>query len=162
MKNLVVLLALAAAAGPAVAQTDPRQPAAQVAPTRLPAAAVLLLGAIDVPLTEQGMARAGLTEPVAAAVLSDSSRSRYLRARAVAAVARFRSPAGRALLERVAATDPDDELRIQAVISLARAFGPTDRPGVSAHLEALAHTAPGPVRGVIGNELTRLHGPLAE
>lgn len=152
MKTIALLLTIALAA-PALAQTAPGAPtdAVTVSP-----AAELLLGAIDVPLTDEGLARAGVTEDVAAAVAADGQRKRYLRARAVAATARFRSAKGRALLERLAARDADHEIRIQSIISLARAFGPADRASVTAALQAMQPTAPATVRPLLDAELARL------
>ncbi len=152
MKTIAMLLATALAA-PALAQTAPGTAPEAVVVTP---SAELLLGAIDVPLTDEGLARAGVTEDVAAAVASDGQRRRYLRARAVAATARFRSAEGRALLERLAAQDADHEIRIQAIISLARAFGPADPAGVGATLDALRSDAPDAVRPLLESERARL------
>ncbi|MCB9538999.1 MAG: hypothetical protein H6704_22450 [Myxococcales bacterium] len=87
MKTIAFLLATALAA-PALAQTAPGAAPDAVVVTP---SAELLLGAIDVPLTDEALARAGVTEAVAGAVAADGQRRRYLRARAVAATARFRS-----------------------------------------------------------------------
>ncbi len=154
----IPLLCAALLAAPAWAQTAPgaAPDAVVVAPS-----AELLLGAIDVPLTDAGLARAGVTEPVALAVAADGQRRRYLRARAVAATARFRTPQGRALLERLAAHDADHEIRIQAIISLARAFGPADPAGVGAALDALAPGAPDAVRALLDAERARLRASTA-
>ena len=146
MKTLVLTLLLAA---PAMAQT----PAKVEAP--VPATAKILLEAIDIFLTPQMMDKAGLTEAYAQAVVASDAR-RYIRARAISALAMFATPSARATLEEAAYRDADPEIRIQAVMSLSRAFGPTDKIGVRAVLRTVAQDAPETLRRVIVREQARL------
>lgn len=143
MKASLLLLGLAAA--PAVA--------APPAPTK---SAELLLGAIDVLLTPENIQKAGLTEAWATAVVDDAGARRYLRARAVGALALMQTPTARARIEHAALADADDEIRIQAVISLARAFGPADREQVTRFLRGAAESGPPALRTIVHGELARL------
>ncbi len=136
---LVLLLALAA---PAMA--------ADAAPT-----AELLLGAIDVPLTPEALAAAGVDEARATAVARDPARRRYLRVRAAGALGVLGTDGARRTLEALAAEDPDVEVRIQAVTALARVWAPRD-PAVAERLRALHAGAPRALGDVLAAELARL------
>lgn len=121
----------------------------------------VLLAAIDVPLTHEVIGRVGLTEAHAATRLADVSAKRYVRLRAVSSLPFFGTPTARALLERTAAEDRDVEVRIQAVTSLARGFGPGDPVGVLAALNGLAKGAPPKLAEAIAVEIGRLNTPPA-
>lgn len=117
----------------------------------------LLLGAIDVPIDPFTVAAAELTEARALEVAGDLNQRRYLRMRAVAALGVFASDAARATIEDFAAHDTDVEVRIQAVIMLARRFG-VDAPGrITAQLLALRPAAPPALARVIRAEVDRLN-----
>ena len=150
--SLVLVLNLSLAAG-----------AAAQAPTAEVPLPERLLAAIDVPLTLDTIERAGLTEAVALRVLGDATRTRYERLRAASALPFFATATARAALERVASTDSDLELRVQAVTGLARGFGLTDPQGVRATLDA-ALALPGTpayVREHWGRERVALTPPAA-
>lgn len=142
---LTALALLAALSGPAVAAPPAPTPEAE-----------MLLGAIDVMITPATLKQAGITEAWATAVVDDIKARRYLRARAIGALAIIGTDSARARIERAASADHDLEIRIQAVISLARAFGPADEERVNGFLKGLAPEAPEALRDVLHRELTRL------
>ena len=118
--------------------------------------AELLLGAIDVLLTAENMAAVGLDEARLLRVARDQTRRRYLRVRAVGGLGILGTAEGRRLTSTLAATDPDVEVRIQAVLSLARGFGRADPDGVARELRRLASEAPPAVGAMAQAELRRL------
>lgn len=140
-------------AGPASAQTAP----AEASP--LTPQADLLLRAIDIPLTPETIARAGLTPAEAMAVVADGEASRYARVRAVGALGVFGTLEARRVIERLAVADPDEQVRVQAVISLARVFGPDDRAAVAGFLVDRLELATPAVDRVVLKELERLYHP---
>lgn len=166
----VRVVASAAAAALAALVTLSALPAASSAaplpaPTPAPATAdavatgLTLLAAIDVPLTAEIITRMGLTESTATNALADRTAKRYVRLRAVGALPFFATKTARALVERTAAEDADEVVRIQAVTSLARGFGGTDRLGVLTALQALARKATPPVAEAIAAEIALLGPP---
>jgi hypothetical protein len=163
---ITLLLAAPAAADPfehaahpdahAAAAHASEHPAADSAATD-PRAAEMLLLAIDIPLTPETIERAGLTEAQAARVALDVKQSRYARVRALGALGVFGTDLGRRLIEAAAVADPDEQLRVQAVISLARVWGPDDRPTIGAFLvERLADDSTA-VGDAVLRELERLY-----
>jgi HEAT repeat protein len=121
-----------------------------------PASADLLLGAIDVVLDPMTVTAADLTEDHALSVARDPNARRYLRVRAVGALAIFGSARARAALREFARHDLDVEVRIQASVSLARGFG-VDAPGeTTAFLLQVADGAPPALARVIRHEVRRL------
>ncbi len=85
-----------------------------------------LLGAVDVPLTSARMEAAGVDEALALRVLDDGGGDRYLRARALSALAALATPAARTRIEAALRSDADPEIRIYAAIALSRRFGAHD------------------------------------
>lgn len=165
LPGLLALLAAPAAAdpGPHAAAHPAAHPDARAAahpdahPATDPRAAEMLLLAIDIPLTPETIERAGLTEAQAARVALDVKQSRYARVRALGALGVFGTDLGRRLIEAAAVADPDEQLRVQAVISLARVWGPDDRPTVGAFLvERLADDSTA-VGDAVLRELERLY-----
>jgi hypothetical protein len=156
---LALGLTLLAAAPAAQAQA----PAAPVAPVA-DHLATRLLAAIDVPLTADLIRQTGLSEAIATAALADAKSPRYVRLRAVSALPFFGTPTARALAERTAAEDADEVVRVQAVTSLARGFGPKDPAGVRATLRRLAAgaaTAPKAVAEALPGELAAFEAAVA-
>jgi len=148
--NRLMILSLLALAAPAGAEPP------------APRTAATLLGAIDVPLTPEAMARAGVTEAFATETLGRATARRYLRQRAVSALGLLGTDTARRIVERTARKDADVQVRVQAVISLARAFGPTDRAAVATTLRELSGDAPAPVVKAARAELERLLAPKPE
>lgn len=149
--TLTALLALAAPALTAPALASPGEHG-DAAPH-----AELLLRAIDIPLTPDTIEHAGLTEAVAARVALDLKQKRYTRVRAIGALGVFGSDLGRRLIESAAVADPDEQVRVQAVISLARVWGPADRPTVSAFLVDRLGDDSNAVGDAVLRELERLY-----
>lgn len=135
-------------------------PAAPAAPAATDLAA-RLLSAMDVPLTADLIRQTGLTEAVATAALADPRSPRYVRLRAVSALPFYGTPTARALAERTAAEDADEVVRIQAVTSLARGFGPKDPVGVRATLHRLEKGAPKAVAEALPGELAAFEAAVA-
>lgn len=148
MKTLTILLALALA-GPALA--DPAFP-------KDPRNAELLLYAIDIPLTPDTVARAALTEQHAARIATDVKRPRYPRVRAIGALGVIGTDSARRLIETLAVTDDDEQVRVQAVISLARIWGHDDREIVGSFLVDRLGDATPALSDAIFGELERLYG----
>ena len=148
--TLVSLCFIVSTAGASVAAETPK-PMSE---------AETLLAAIDEPLTMQAIADAGLTETMAIGRLDDAEARRYIRLRAVSALGYFRTPTARARVEAAATKDADLEVRIQAVTTLARAFGAGDVTGVIALLSSLRRAAPERLTQAIDAEL-RLLEPRA-
>lgn len=98
----------------------------------------VLLKAIDIPLTAENVKQAGLTEKQALAALDDPKSRRYTRMRALSALAFLPSDTARAAIERIAKADADEVVQEQAIITLARAFGPKDPKTVRGFLEFIA------------------------
>ena len=119
----------------------------------------LLLAAIDVPLTVERLTAVGLDETYATGVLADAEASRYVRARALGALGLLGTETAKARVEGVLREDLDPELRIQAAISLARAFARVDVVGVKATLRGVVVGAPEGLRRAIEAELSRLDKP---
>lgn len=150
MKTLTLLaLASLALTAPALASPGEHGDAAPHAE--------LLLRAIDIPLTPDTIEHAGLTEAVAARVALDLKQKRYTRVRALGALGVFGSDLGRRLIESAAVADPDEQVRVQAVISLARVWGPADRPTVSAFLVDRLADESAAVGDAVLRELERLY-----
>ena len=105
----------------------------------------MLLGAIDIPLTPETMAKAGLTEARATAALAKKSETRYARMRAIGALSQFATPTAREKIEAVARGDDDVYVQRQAVAALVAGFGQTDTAGVRKLLAEIAPGAPAPV-----------------
>lgn len=145
MNRVALILALLA---PAVGLANEPKPSP---------AAEMLLGAIDIFLTPENIKKAGLTEAQAVTVLEDAQRKRYLRVRAVNALNLFATPTARVAIERAALQSDDYEVRRQAVVSLARGFGPGDKAGVTDALKRISQDAPVQLRSVIADEVARLH-----
>ncbi|MCA9537813.1 MAG: hypothetical protein KC620_02930 [Myxococcales bacterium] len=145
MKRLTLLL-LGALLAPLSATAEPPPPSAE-----------LLLRAIDIPLTPERLEAAGLDEDFAAAALADAARDRYARVRALGALAVHGSPHARQLIEAAALADADEAVRAQALISLARAFGPDDRAAVTSFLIDRLPLATAAEVELIDRELRRLH-----
>ncbi len=141
-------------AAPAVRAQAPATPATADLGARL-------LGALDVPLTADLIRQTGLTEATATAALADTKSPRYLRLRAVSALPFFATPTARALAERTAAEDADEVVRVQAVTSLARGFGPQDPAGVRTTLHRLARNAPKAVAEALPGELAAFEAAVA-
>lgn len=158
---LALLAALFAA--PAMAQTAPSgaapDPAVEVPPAavEVPESVRLLVDAIDVPLTPQNVALVGLTETQAVALAVDVEQKRYTRIRAVGALAILGGDRARQVVELLATADPDAQVRAQAVVSLARVWGPDDREAVVEFLVERLTDAPEPVADAIIRELARLY-----
>ena len=123
-------------------------------------AGLRLRSALDVPRTADLIRTTNLTEATATAALADAGSPRYLRLRAVSALPFFGTPTARALAERTAAEDADEVVRVQAVTSLARGFGPKDPAGVRATLRRLAATAPKAVAEALPGELAALEAAI--
>jgi HEAT repeat protein len=151
IRLLGILLLVVGAAQSAHAQYPPPQP--------VPAGpgAMALLGGVDVPLSLPAMSRAGLTQAVARDVLANPTRRRYLRVRAITALAHHASPEARAAIED-ALGDVDREVRIQAAFTLARRFGPADAVQVADRLRAALSRADADERQRLVGELSRLEG----
>lgn len=113
---------------------------------------ISVLAAIDVPLTAELITRVGLTESAVTTALAETTGRRYVRLRAVGALPFFATKSARALVEQIAAGDPDEVVRIQAVTSLARGFGGADPMGVLNALRTLARTATPAVAEAIAAE----------
>jgi hypothetical protein len=128
---------------------------ALTAPALADDGAAVLLGAIDVPLTPETLAAAGLDEARATAVARDATARRYLRVRAAGALGVLGTDGARRTLEALAAEDADVEVRIQAVTALARVWAPRD-PAVAERLRALRTNAPRALDGVLAAELRKL------
>lgn len=123
----------------------------------LPPQARMLVDAIDIPLTPEHVARAGLTESMAAALAADTAGKRYTRVRAVGALGIFGTDSARRLIELLATADADEQVRVQAVISLARIWGTDDREAVVGFLTERLGDAPAVVDDAIARELSRLY-----
>lgn len=147
--TLTALIALVTLTGPALAGPGEHGDAAPHAE--------LLLRAIDIPLTPDTIEHAGLTEAVAARIALDLKQKRYTRVRAIGALGVFGSDLGRRLIESAAVADPDEQVRVQAVISLARVWGPADRPTVSAFLVDRLGDESTAVGDAVLRELERLY-----
>lgn len=149
MKTLWAAIAATALllASPALAQTTPN----------VSARADLLLRAIDIPLTPETIRQAGLTPADAMAVIDDDQATRYARVRAVGALGVFGTPEARRTIERLAVADPDEQVRVQALISLARVFGPDDRDAIGGFLVDRLEVATPAVDRVVIKELARLY-----
>jgi len=125
------------------------------APTKR-APADLLLDAIDVWVTPELVARAGLTAEHAERVLLNRSERRYRRIRAMAALCITSPERALEVLPELMRSAPDAELRVQAVIHLTRAFGEERRAQVEGLLrEALNTHKDAKVRAMITRELER-------
>lgn len=161
------LLPAMAAAAPASGLAPTPTPTPASTPLDAPAPqtqAELLLLAIDVPLTPLLIQRVGLTEAIATAHLKDRTALRYMRLRSASALPFFGTPTARATLTAQAAStlagpDDDEQVRIQAVVSLARGFGPQDVNGVLATLHTLAVGAPARLAQTINDEMDVLTSP---
>ena len=119
MRALTVFL-LFAISGSASAQLSEPTVVDTVVDTKQ--AARMLLGAFDVPLTMTNMRSVGVTEDFVLEVARNPAEQRYLRLRAVGALGLFATPRARGAVEALARSANDEEVRVQAVISLARAF----------------------------------------
>ena len=143
------------------AQTSPDAPRTREGATaQLPEAARDLLGAIDVPLSPERLAAAGVDAEVATSVVADPRASRYLRARSLAALAQLGGDRARAVLYG-ALGDEDQEIRIQASIMVARRLGPERPDEVRRRLHDRLAAATEAERAVIAAELATLEGRLA-
>lgn len=157
MKTLSTLLALTLLAPlGASAQVAP-DPGAADAVVAVPPGALLLVDAIDIPLTPESVARAGLTEAHAVALATDVSARRYTRVRAVGALGVLGTVTARALIERLAVVDGDAFVRAQALVSLARVWGPSDREAVEGFLTERIDDPSPAVTDAIARELGRLY-----
>ncbi len=102
-------------------------------------AAEVVIAAIDIRLTPEIVVESGITVTLAQDLALDPETTPYVRARAVSALAALGGEEARRVIEVVAVMDPNRMVRAQAYVSLARAFGPWDRPGISGFLmEGLA------------------------
>lgn len=151
MKTLTLALAFALVAPAASADPGDRFP-------KDPRNAELLLAAIDIPLTPETVARAALTEQHAARVATDVKQPRYPRVRAVGALGVIGTDSARRLIETLAVADRDEQVRVQAVISLARIWGQDDREAVGGFLVDRLVDAPPVVSDAIFDALERLYG----
>lgn len=131
--------------------------AAPKALTSAPAKAELVLRAVDIHLTPDVITRAGVTEQMAKALLEAPEAGPYDRVRAVSALAFFQTDTAYDLLAAQARSASEHQVRVQAVISLARAFGPADPQKVDATLAALPADAR--LARVIAEERARLARP---
>lgn len=123
----------------------------------IPARARMLVDAIDIVLTPQTVAQAGLTESMAAALAAHTAEKRYTRVRAVGALGVFGTDSARRLIELLATADADEQVRVQAVVSLARIWGADDREAVIEFLTDRLGDAPPAVDDAIARELARLY-----
>lgn len=98
---------------------------------------MLLIGAPDIIFTKTDLERLDIGEAWLMTLVRDTSQTRYVRQRAIGALAMLGSPQARAEIERIAARDADLEVRAQAVRSLAWSFGPKDPAGVRKTLKHL-------------------------
>ena len=136
------------------AVTDGASPGVVALPPRVR----MLVDAIDIPLTPEAVARAGLTESMAAALAADTAGKRYTRVRAVGALGVIGTDSARQLIELLARADADEQVRVQAVISLARIWGGDDREAVTGFLTTLlGEDAPPVVDDAVARELSRLY-----
>jgi len=160
MKSLALLVALFALPLAAHAQTAPEAGAApdiaSDAPTLTPDAR-MLVDAIDIPLTPATVARAGLTESMAAALALETTGKRYTRVRAVGALGVLGTDSARRLIELLATADADEQVRVQAVISVSRIWGADDRDAVTGFLNDRLGDASPVVADAIARELVRLY-----
>ena len=148
--KVAILVALTVAvAGPTFAA-----PAGPAAPRPDPAA--MLLGAIDVVMTPATLAASGVTEAYANRVLQDPEAGPYLRVRAAGALGILGTDTARQTLERLAEKGTGEPLRIQAVVSLARVWGPRDEAKVGSFLRRISVDAAPPLAETISAELGRL------
>lgn len=123
----------------------------------IPPQARMLVDAIDIPLTPQAVAQAGLTASMATALAADTAGKRYTRVRAVGALGIIGGDDARRLIELLATADGDEQVRIQAVVSLSRIWGADDRESVAAFLTGLLGDAPAAVDDAIARELSHLY-----
>jgi len=122
--------------------------------------AEVVIAAIDIRLTPETVVESGITITLAQELALDPEATPYVRARAVSALAALGGEAARQVIEVVAVMDPHHMVRAQAYVSLARAFGPWDRAGVSGFLMEGLAGAEGVVTRRIRVELQRLaQGP---
>ena len=150
MMHTLYTVALALAlCGPAMAAPE--------ALTHGPERAELVLRAMDIPLTPDVVARAGITERVAIELLKAPGARPYDRVRAISALAFFQTTTAYDTIVDQARTAEAPQLRTQAVITLARAFGPADPQKVDAVLAALP--ADTKLAKVIAQERARLIRP---
>lgn len=166
LETLMTSIALLALLAPvASAQVAPEAAPAAVAdgpstapaPAAIPPRAMMLVDAIDIPLTPETVAAAGLSEAHAAALAADPDGRRYTRVRAVGALGVLGTPSARELVERLAVTDADELVRAQALVSLSRVWGRSDREAVVDFLTARLDDASPAVSDAIARELSRLY-----
>lgn len=81
-----------------------------------------LLGAIDVQLTTPLLDQYGLDEATATRFVDDDKQVRYVRLRALSALAVRGTDTARARIERAALSDADTMVRAEAAVLLARGF----------------------------------------
>ncbi len=138
-----LVLSLLLLAGSAQARPDAKASWAGSRPDLLHA----MLADLDLIVTVEMMDRVaehlGPAETLARleAIALDEALPRYVRLRAVGTLPYFATPAVRRLLEQIANEADDPELRIEAVVTLGRAFYAADPEGVGAWLRAVELTA---------------------
>lgn len=140
MRSLIVstgLLISGALAAPASAQIKPPTAAPASASAAQEAKALLALSAFDVQLTPDLIAAVGLTEALAIRVAQDSAAPRYQRIRAIGALGLMGSAGAREIVRALARTANDEEVKIQAIISLSRGFARTAPAQLRLDLRAL-------------------------
>ena len=116
----------------------------------------LLLGAIDIFLTAENIAQAGLTEAFAQATLRNTTSKRYLRMRSLGALGLIGTQTARAALRNTARRDPDPYVQRQAVNTLAFSWGATHPASVTTLLLEIRENAPPLVSEEIRTQLERL------
>lgn len=156
-------LAQSPEAQPAQAPTQPAaaQPAAAVAQpaaeaTALSAKARDLLLAIDVSLTAQLIEQAGITLAQLKAALADAESPRYMRQRALWALAHIGGEEARALVRGAALGDRDEEVRTEGALVIARGFAARGVRAAYTDLDRIIAQTSGKVAELARKERKRL------
>jgi len=119
---------------------------------------MLLIGAPDIVFTKTELERLNIDEAWLLTLVRDMSQTRYVRQRAIGALAILGSTQARVEIERIATNDTDLEVRAQAIRSLAWTYGPRDPEGVRELLTRLRRDLDPATRAarIIDAELVRL------
>ncbi|MFN3202204.1 MAG: hypothetical protein ACE366_27620 [Bradymonadia bacterium] len=153
MSSMIKILTLALALAASVAG------AAHAAPAYLTDGdhrAELVLRSMDTPLTADVIAKAGITEQLAIKLLQAPEARPYDRVRAVSALAFFPTDTAFSAVAEQIRLGATESIKIQAVITLARAFGPQRSDAVKSILSAL------PTTGKLGEHVARERARLLD